>query len=177
MSFRTENAVKKSVERRMAGMPGEGMVAAPKSAAVVSSTTHPSDSALAQFIGARIRAIRSAQGVDLASLATSIGITETEMQLMESGHLRIPPSVIVRISVQLNANIGAFFEDKKAAMPPLGRAPPEAAPGPGAFFAMASGDMRVRLLMAFSNLSDVRQQEIIVRLLEAMNAAGSPAPR
>lgn len=60
-------------------------------------------------VGARVTALRSAQGKTIAQLASAIGRTEVEVARYEAGEQRIPPDDLIKIRQFLGVNLADLF--------------------------------------------------------------------
>ena len=118
-----------------------------------------------EHIGARIRAIRKAQGLTQDALAIRLGLTFQQIQKYERGINRISASRLFQIAQLLDASVSDFFEG----LGPDGEGPdaPFAEPLSFAAKVAASADLR-RLVRAYESLATPWERARLVEAVEVI---------
>jgi transcriptional regulator with XRE-family HTH domain len=126
------------------------------------------------MVGAKIRIFRTQRRMSQSDLAEKIGVAFQQVQKYEKGTNRVGASRLSRIAAVLGVPIGELFEsseDKRAdAISP---------------FRLLAGRDALRVLTAFSRMSDPRLRRAIALLVEtvadqqpaAMSSIAPPAAR
>ena len=108
-------------------------------------------------VGARICIFRTHRGMSQSDLAEKIGAAFQQVQKYEKGTNRVGASRLSRIAGVLGVSIGELFEssgDKPADL----KSP----------FQLLSGRDALRVLTAFSRMSDPRVRRAVAQLVEAV---------
>jgi len=107
------------------------------------------------MVGARIRIFRNHRGMSQGELAGKIGVTFQQVQKYEKGTNRVGASRLSRIASVLGVSVGELFE-ASATKSAAERSP---------FRLLAERDA-LRVLTAFSRMTDPRVRRAIAKLLE-----------
>jgi transcriptional regulator with XRE-family HTH domain len=107
------------------------------------------------MVGARIRIFRTHRGMSQSDLAEKIGVAFQQVQKYEKGTNRVGASRLSRIAAVLGVSIGELFEssgetDLKSP------------------FRLLAGRDALRVLTAFSRMSDPHVRRAIAQLLETV---------
>jgi transcriptional regulator with XRE-family HTH domain len=107
------------------------------------------------MVGARIRIFRTHRGMSQSDLAEKIGVAFQQVQKYEKGTNRVGASRLSRIAAVLGVSIGELFEscgetDSKSP------------------FRLLAGRDALRVLTAFSRMSDPRVRRAIAQLVETV---------
>lgn len=117
------------------------------------------------MVGARIRIFRTHRGMSQTDLATRIGVAFQQVQKYEKGANRIGASRLSRIAAVLGVPIGELFEtasDKSAGDKSAG----DKAGDAKSPFRLLAGRDELRVLKAYSRISDPRLRRAIAQLVE-----------
>jgi transcriptional regulator with XRE-family HTH domain len=107
------------------------------------------------MVGAKIRVFRTHLGMSQTDLARKIGVAFQQVQKYEKGANRVGASRLSRIASVLRISIGELFES------------PKDKPGdPKSPFRLLAGRDALRVLTAFSRISDLRLRRAIAQLVE-----------
>ena len=109
------------------------------------------------MVGGRIRIFRSHRGMSQSDLAEKIGVAFQQVQKYEKGANRVGASRLSRIAAVLGVSIGELFEgsgDKPSDL----KSP----------FRLLAGRDELRVLTAFSRMSDPRVRRAIAHLIETV---------
>jgi len=107
------------------------------------------------MVGAKIRVFRTYLGMSQTDLARKIGVAFQQVQKYEKGTNRVGASRLSRIAAVLRISIGELFES------------PEGKPGDAKSpFQLLAGRDALRVLTAFSRISDLRLRRAIAELVE-----------
>ena len=68
-------------------------------------------SAIDQHVGQQLRAQRVANGLQIVTISSALGITDTRVADWEAGLYRIPARYLLLISKLLSCSLTVFFED------------------------------------------------------------------
>jgi transcriptional regulator with XRE-family HTH domain len=109
------------------------------------------------MVGAKIRIFRTHRGMSQGYLAAKIGIAFQQVQKYENGTNRVGASRLSRIAAVLGISIGELFEPS-AAKPAGSKSP----------FRMLAERDALRVLTAFSRMSDPRVRRAIAQLIESV---------
>jgi transcriptional regulator with XRE-family HTH domain len=118
---------------------------------------HPIDIA----VGRSIRLHRMNAKFSQTELGDQIGVTFQQVQKYEKGANRVGASRLVRIAAALNVPVTAFFKD--AAAHPKGVSETSAVE-------LLAAPRALKLLKAFTGISDPALQSAVVRLVELISA-------
>jgi transcriptional regulator with XRE-family HTH domain len=121
--------------------------------AMVARTPDPLD----VMVGARIRIFRTHCGMSQSDLAEKIGVAFQQVQKYEKGTNRVGASRLSRIAAVLGVSIGELFE-ASGEKPADSKSP----------FRLLAGRDALRVLTAFSRMSDPRVRRAIAQLLETV---------
>src|ERR1700710_2632220 len=111
------------------------------------------------LVGARIRIFRIHRRISQTDLAEQIGVTFQQVQKYEKGTNRVGASRLSRIASVLRISIGELFEspeDKLGDKPGDAKSP----------FRLLAGRDALRVLTAFSRISDLPLRRAIAQLVE-----------
>lgn len=72
-------------------------------------------------VGARVRAFREAQGMDLAALAEMTNLSPSFLEQLESGAIYPPIGTLQKVARALDVRLGTFLDDQESADPALAR--------------------------------------------------------
>jgi hypothetical protein len=120
----------------------------------------PVNIAVDRHVGLRVRGRRLVLGISQTALADALGVTFQQVQKYESGKNRIAPSRLAAIASFLKVPIPFFFEDG-----PVDRA---TAMTPDLATQLSSSSTGVRLVRAFSAITDARKRASIVALVQEL---------
>jgi transcriptional regulator with XRE-family HTH domain len=109
------------------------------------------------MVGARIRIFRTHCGMSQSDLAEKIGVAFQQVQKYEKGTNRVGASRLSRIAAVLGVSIGELFEAS-------GEKPADAKSP----FRLLAGRDALRVLTAFSRMSDPRVRRAIAQLVETV---------
>ena len=109
------------------------------------------------MVGARIRIFRTHCGMSQSDLAEKIGVAFQQVQKYEKGTNRVGASRLSRIAAVLGVSIGELFETS-------GEKPGDAKSP----FRLLAGRDALRVLTAFSRMSDPRVRRAIAQLVETV---------
>jgi transcriptional regulator with XRE-family HTH domain len=109
------------------------------------------------MVGARIRIFRTHCGMSQSDLAEKIGVAFQQVQKYEKGTNRVGASRLSRIAAVLSVSIGELFETS-------GEKPGDAKSP----FRLLAGRDALRVLTAFSRMSDPRVRRAIAQLVETV---------
>jgi transcriptional regulator with XRE-family HTH domain len=109
------------------------------------------------MVGARIRIFRTHCGMSQSDLAEKIGVAFQQVQKYEKGTNRVGASRLSRIAAVLGVSIGELFE-ASAEKPGDAKSP----------FRLLAGRDALRVLTAFSRMSDPRVRRAIAQLVETV---------
>ena len=109
------------------------------------------------MVGARIRIFRTHSGMSQSDLAEKIGVAFQQVQKYEKGTNRVGASRLSRIAAVLGVSIGELFE-ASAEKPGDAKSP----------FRLLAGRDALRVLTAFSRMSDPRVRRAIAQLVETV---------
>jgi transcriptional regulator with XRE-family HTH domain len=121
--------------------------------AMVARTPDPLD----VMVGARIRIFRTHCGMSQSDLADKIGVAFQQVQKYEKGTNRVGASRLSRIAAVLGVSIGELFESS-GDKPADSKSP----------FRLLAGRDALRVLTAFSRMSDPRVRRAIAQLVETV---------
>jgi transcriptional regulator with XRE-family HTH domain len=121
--------------------------------AMVARTPDPLD----VMVGARIRIFRTHCGMSQSDLADKIGVAFQQVQKYEKGTNRVGASRLSRIAAVLGVSIGELFESS-GDKPADSKSP----------FRLLAGRDALRVLTAFSRMSDPRVRRAIAQLVETI---------
>ena len=107
------------------------------------------------MVGAKIRVFRTYLGMSQTDLARKIGVAFQQVQKYEKGTNRVGASRLSRIAAVLRISIGELFES------PEGKSGDAKSP-----FQLLAGRDALRVLTAFSRISDLRLRRAIAELVE-----------
>jgi transcriptional regulator with XRE-family HTH domain len=107
------------------------------------------------MVGAKIRVFRTHLGMSQTDLARKIGVAFQQVQKYEKGTNRVGASRLSRIASVLRISIGELFESPQDK---LGDAKSP--------FRLLAGRDALRVLTAFSRISDLRLRRAIAQLVE-----------
>ena len=107
-------------------------------------------------IGALVRARRIFLGVTQTALGEKLGLTFQQIQKYENGINRISATRLKEISEALGVSINYFFPDKESTIGDQETSPVD----------LLSTALNLRMLRAFSQISDPKLREGLVRLIE-----------
>jgi transcriptional regulator with XRE-family HTH domain len=108
-------------------------------------------------VGTRIRIFRTHRGMSQSDLAEQIGVAFQQVQKYERGTNRVGAGRLSRIATVLGISIGELFE--------LSKDQSAASKSP---FRLLEGRDALRVLEAFSRMSDPRMRRAIANLLETL---------
>ena len=111
------------------------------------------------MVGAKIRIFRTHLGMSQTDLARKIGVAFQQVQKYEKGTNRVGASRLSQIASVLRISIGELFEspqDKLGDKPGDAKSP----------FRLLAGRDALRVLTAFSRISDLRLRRAIAQLVE-----------
>ena len=111
-----------------------------------------------RHVGARLRELREARGLDLQTLARQLGVSEPSLMVLEEGRERISAELMLKLSRILRARPAEFFAG-------LAGRPMEAGNESGS--ALTEPDQEKRLLADFARIRDAKSRNIIVALVAA----------
>lgn len=74
----------------------------------------PKDAALMAAIGARIRALRLARGLQAQELARQLGVTPQQLAKYQWGHNRLSPEHAVRLAEIFGVSVDYLFRGETA---------------------------------------------------------------
>jgi transcriptional regulator with XRE-family HTH domain len=121
------------------------------------------------MVGAKIRIFRTHRGMSQTDLAKKIGVAFQQVQKYEKGTNRVGASRLSRIAAVLGVSIGELFET------------PEDKPGDARSpFRLLAGRDELRVLKAYSRISNPRLRRAITQLVETaadQQAAVDALPR
>jgi transcriptional regulator with XRE-family HTH domain len=109
------------------------------------------------MVGARIRIFRTHCGMSQSDLADKIGVAFQQVQKYEKGTNRVGASRLSRIAAVLGVSIGELFESS-GDKPADSKSP----------FRLLAGRDALRVLTAFSRMSDPRVRRAIAQLVETV---------
>jgi transcriptional regulator with XRE-family HTH domain len=109
------------------------------------------------MVGARIRIFRTQRGMSQSALAEKIGVAFQQVQKYEKGANRVGASRLSRIAAVLGISIGELF-DSSEDRPGDSKSP----------FRLLAGRDAMRVLTAFSRMSDPRLRRAIAHLVETV---------
>jgi transcriptional regulator with XRE-family HTH domain len=109
------------------------------------------------MVGARIRIFRTHCGTSQSDLAEKIGVAFQQVQKYEKGTNRVGASRLSRIAAVLGVSIGELFESS-GDKPADSKSP----------FRLLAGRDALRVLTAFSRMSDPRVRRAIAQLVETV---------
>jgi transcriptional regulator with XRE-family HTH domain len=109
------------------------------------------------MVGARIRIFRTNSGMSQSDLAEKIGVAFQQVQKYEKGTNRVGAGRLSRIAEVLGISIGELFESS-GHKPADSKSP----------FRLLAGRDALRVLTAFSRMSDPRVRRAIAQLLETV---------
>lgn len=109
------------------------------------------------MVGAKIRIFRTHRGMSQSYLAGKIGVAFQQVQKYENGTNRVGASRLSRIAAVLGVSIGELFEPSKA----------NSAGSKSPLRMLAERDA-LRVLTAFSRMSDPRLRRSIAQLIESV---------
>jgi transcriptional regulator with XRE-family HTH domain len=109
------------------------------------------------MVGARIRIFRTHCGMSQSDLAEKIGVAFQQVQKYEKGTNRVGASRLSRIAAVLGVSIGELFE-ASAEKPADAKSP----------FRLLAGRDALRVLTAFSRMTDPRVRRAIAQLVETV---------
>ena len=109
------------------------------------------------MVGARIRIFRTHCGMSQSDLAEKIGVAFQQVQKYEKGTNRVGASRLSRIAAVLGVSIGELFE-ASAEKPGDAKSP----------FRLLAGRDALRVLTAFSRMTDPRVRRAIAQLVETV---------
>jgi transcriptional regulator with XRE-family HTH domain len=109
------------------------------------------------MVGAKIRIFRTHCGMSQSDLAEKIGVAFQQVQKYEKGTNRVGASRLSRIAAVLGVSIGELFEAS-------GEKPTDAKSP----FRLLAGRDALRVLTAFSRMTDPRVRRAIAQLVETV---------
>jgi transcriptional regulator with XRE-family HTH domain len=109
------------------------------------------------MVGAKIRIFRTQRGMSQSALAEKIGVAFQQVQKYEKGTNRVGASRLSRIAAVLGISIGELF-DSSEERPGDSKSP----------FRLLAGRDALRVLTAFSRMSDPRLRRAIAQLVETV---------
>jgi len=112
---------------------------------------------LDRVVGRNIRLCRQAKGLSQSDLAEKLGITFQQIQKYEKGVNRVGAGRLFQIAAILAVPISSLFEEGGGA-----------ASEPGSPLDSLSDPLSLRLVQAFSRLSDSRSRLALVTVAESM---------
>jgi transcriptional regulator with XRE-family HTH domain len=122
-------------------------------------------------VGARIRQVRRARGVNQEQLAESLGLTYQQVQKYERAANRVSASKLYQIARLLETPVGAFFEGLEATDARRPDTPP--APDLTAFLQTAESS---DIALWFPQIRTARQRKRVAELIRSM-VEDEPEPR
>jgi transcriptional regulator with XRE-family HTH domain len=109
------------------------------------------------MVGAKIRIFRTHCGMSQSDLAEKIGVAFQQVQKYEKGTNRVGASRLSRIAAVLGVSIGELFE-ASGEKPADSKSP----------FRLLAGRDALRVLTAFSRMTDPRVRRAIAQLVETV---------
>jgi transcriptional regulator with XRE-family HTH domain len=79
----------------------------------------PSEGAIAEILGARLKKLRSEQGLDQTTLAAHLGVSKSSIAKYESGIHTPSVTVLVRLARTLGVSVDALLGTAAGGPPPL----------------------------------------------------------
>ncbi|MDG2520240.1 helix-turn-helix transcriptional regulator [Caulobacter segnis] len=138
-------------------------------------TAHKDDRTTADpvdgHVGARIRQVRRARGVNQEQLAESLGLTYQQVQKYERAANRVSASKLYQIARLLETPVSAFFEGLEATDAKSPDVPP--APDLTAFLQTAESS---DIALWFPQIRTARQRKRVAELIRSM-VEDEPEPR
>jgi transcriptional regulator with XRE-family HTH domain len=107
-------------------------------------------------VGRRVRALRLEKGMSQTDLGAELGITFQQIQKYEKGTNRIGAGRLQRIAEVLDVPVSVFFADGSSA-PARGR---------DSLFELVDTGAALRLLRAYSRISDPQVKQALASLAE-----------
>ncbi len=122
-------------------------------------------------VGARVRLRRNLLGLTLQTLAKAVGVTYQQLQKYERGVNRIGASRLFNLSHVLDVPVSFFFEDLSPAAAGAGRKRRargfSEAPAAATDFDVLSNRETIKLIRAYSRITNPRIRKRVLNLLEA----------
>jgi transcriptional regulator with XRE-family HTH domain len=117
-----------------------------------------------RLVGQNVRIFRTAKRMSQTELGTAIGVTFQQVQKYEKGTNRIGSGRLSQIAKVLGLPVGRLFDDTTtgAAGAKVGEVVTDLLVGPYA----------IRMLQAFSKISDVEMRRALLSLVESIAAQG-----
>jgi transcriptional regulator with XRE-family HTH domain len=109
------------------------------------------------MVGAKIRIFRTQRGMSQTALAEKIGVAFQQVQKYEKGTNRVGASRLSRIAAVLGISIGELFDS-----------PEDGSGDSKSPFRLLAGRDALRVLTAFSRMSDPRLRRAIAQLVETV---------
>ncbi len=123
-------------------------------------------------VGARVRLRRNLLGLTLQTLAKAVGVTYQQLQKYEWGVNRIGASRLFNLSQVLDVPVSFFFEDLSPAAAGAGRKRRargfSEAPAAAIDFDVLSNRETIKLIRAYSRITNPRIRKRVLDLLEAV---------
>jgi transcriptional regulator with XRE-family HTH domain len=116
---------------------------------------------LDKVVGRNVRVHRLAKGMSQTDLANELGITFQQIQKYEKGTNRVGSGRLFEISVILGVSILTLFEGGKATLAKGDDTSP---------FSLLADPLSLRLVQAFSEISERRTRHSLVDLVESMKS-------
>jgi transcriptional regulator with XRE-family HTH domain len=117
---------------------------------------------LDKVVGRNVRVHRLAKGMSQTDLANELGITFQQIQKYEKGTNRVGSGRLFEISQILGVSVMALFEGSKST---LAKGGDDSSP-----FNLLADPLSLRLVQAFSEISERRTRHSLVELLESMKS-------
>ena len=114
-----------------------------------------------KVVGRNIRVHRLAKGMSQTDLANELGITFQQIQKYEKGTNRVGSGRLFEISVILGVSVLTLFEGGKATLAKGDDSSP---------FNLLADPLSLRLVQAFSEISERRTRHSLVDLVESMKS-------
>ena len=134
-------------------------------------TSRKSPNPIDIHVGARVRLRRNLLGLTLQTLAKAVGVTYQQLQKYEWGVNRIGASRLFNLSQVLDVPVSFFFEDLSPAAAGAGRKRRargfSEAPAAAIDFDVLSNRETIKLIRAYSRITNPRIRKHVLNLLEA----------
>ena len=114
-----------------------------------------------KVVGRNVRVHRLAKGMSQTDLANELGITFQQIQKYEKGTNRVGSGRLFEISQILGVSVMALFEGSKSTLAKGDDSSP---------FNLLADPLSLRLVQAFSEISERRTRHSLVELLESMKS-------
>ena len=125
-------------------------------------TSNKSANRVDKLVGRNIRVHRLVRGLTQEALGEKLGVTFQQIQKYEKGTNRVGSGRLYQIAALLEVPVTAFFEGGETQSAVRNSSP----------YDLLADPVSLRMVQAFSELSDQKTRRAVLALVESMNSSG-----